>query len=211
LGGAVDPSCIEDPSCAETMKNTAPAPVPLLLPLTLGCLLWLAPGCAHVPVEERPASRIEAAREALHGGQFASADSMLSALAAAEPETAQGHQALFLLGVLHLDPRNPAWSPAEAEIVLARYLEFPFGEHRPEAVALYALARRLAAPMPRVARVPAGEGRSGGAAPPAAAGGGAGEGDESERLRREIADRDRELAKLREELERIRRRLSPPG
>lgn len=188
------------------MKNTALATVPCLLPLSLACLLWLAPGCAHVPVEERPASRIETAREALHGGQFASADSMLSALATVEPETAQGHQALFLLGVLHLDPRNPAWSPAEAEIVLARYLEFPFGEHRPEAVALYALARRLAVPMPWVARIPAGEGGSG-AMPPAAAG----VGDENEHLRREIADRDRELAKLREELERIRRRLSPPG
>lgn len=188
------------------MKNTAPTTVPCLLPLSLGCLLWLAAGCAHVAVEERPESRVDAAREALHGGQFASADSMLSALAAAEPETAQGHQALFLLGVLHLDPRNPAWSPAEAEIVLARYLEFPFGEHRPEAVALYALARRLAAPTPWVARIPAGEGGSG-AVPSTTAG----DGDENERLRREIADRDRELAKLREELERIRRRLSPPG
>lgn len=190
------------------MQNTSLPPVARLSSLGVACLLSLALGCAHVSevVEERPARRIEMAREALHGGQFATADHLLTALAAGEPETAQGHQALFLLGMLHLDPRNPAWSPAEAEVVLARYLEFPFGEHRPEAVALYALARRLAAPMPRVARIPAGEGGSG-AMPPAIAGAV----DESEHLRREIADRDRELAKLREELERIRRRLSPPG
>lgn len=197
------------------MKSLAPAPAPRrLVPtlaclLALGCLLPLAHGCAPATVETRPpgrpeaASRLEAAREALHGGQFASADGVLSALAADQPETAEGHQALFLLGVLHLDPRNPAWSPAEAEVVLSRYLEFPFGEHRPEAVALYALARRLAAPFPYpiVARGDGGQ--------PAPAAGPAGEAAESERLRGEIAQRDRELARLRDELERIRRRLAP--
>jgi hypothetical protein len=189
-----------------------PAPALVLPSLALGCLLSLALGCSHVAavVEERPARRIDAAREALHGGQFASADHVLSALAANEPETAEGHQALFLLGVLHLDPRNPAWSPAEAEIVLARYLEFPFGEHRPEAVALYTLARRLAQPQPLLsrARAPDTAGDEALGPPPAGADGG---GNEAERLRREIADRDRELAKLREEMERIRRRLTPPS
>jgi hypothetical protein len=195
------------------MKSPAPAPVPRRLApalaclLALGCLLPVTHGCAPATVETRPpgrpeaASRLEAAREALHGGQFASADGVLSALAAGGPETAEGHQALFLLGVLHLDPRNPAWSPAEAEVVLARYLEFPFGEHRPEAVALYALARRLAAPFPYP---PVARGDGGEAAP-------AGEASESERLRGEIAQRDRELARLRDELERIRRRLAPSG
>lgn len=173
--------------------------------LALAAALSLALGCAHVPpaVEERPIGTVEAAREALHGGQFATADHLLTALAANEPETAEGHQALFLLGMLHLDPRNPAWSPAEAEVVLARYLEFPFGENRPEAVALYALARRLAQPLPLFARA-----GGDGSPPPDAAGG---QGDEAELLRREIAARDRELAKLRDELERIRRRLAPPG
>lgn len=194
------------------MQNTSLPTLARLPALALGCLLSLALGCGHVAavVEERPARRIETAREALHGGQFATADHLLTALAAGEPETAEGHQALFLLGVLHLDPRNPGWSPAEAEIVLARYLEFPFGEQRPEAVALYALARRLAQPLPLFTRARAAAGGEGSApAPPAGAGGG--EEDEAERLRREIADRDRELAKLRDELERIRRRLSPPG
>lgn len=196
------------------MKSPAPAPAPRRLAPALACLLALgclplAHGCAPAAVETGPpgrpeaASRLEAAREALHGGQFASADGALSELAADGPETAEGHQALFLLGVLHLDPRNPAWSPAEAEVVLSRYLEFPFGEHRPEAVSLYALARRLAAPFPYplVAR--------GEEAAPAA--GPAGEAAESDRLRGEIAQRDRELARLRDELERIRRRLAPSG
>lgn len=194
------------------MKSPSPAPAPRRLALAcllaLGGLLPLAHGCATATVETRPPgrpeapSRLEAAREALHGGQFASADGALSALVADGPETAEGHQALFLLGVLHLDPRNPAWSPAEAEVVLSRYLEFPFGEHRPEAVSLYALARQLAAPFPYplVAR-----GDDGEAAPAA------GEAAESERLRGEIARRDRELARLRDELERIRRRLAPSG
>lgn len=196
------------------MQSTSLPSVARLPSLGVACLLSLALGCAHVAevIEERPSRRIDAARDALHGGQFATADHLLSALAAGEPETAQGHQALFLLGMLHLDPRNPAWSPAEAEIILARYLEFPFGEHRPEAVALYALARRLAQPLPLFtrARAPAGgDDGSGEAAPPATAGAEGAEGDETERLRREIAARDRELAKLREELERIRRRLTP--
>jgi hypothetical protein len=192
-----------------TPLQRPPSPALVLPPLALVCLLSLALGCAHAAavVEERPARRIDVAREALHGGQFASADHLLTELAADEPETAEGHQALFLLGVLLLDPRNPAWSPAEAEIVLARYLEFPFGEHRPEAVALYTLARRLAQPFPLLGRASGGDEGTASGPPEAAAGG---EGDEADRLRREIADRDRELAKLRDEIERIRRRLTPP-
>lgn len=184
------------------------------LPLAL-CWLLLAAGCSTVAVEQRPAGRLEAARQALHGGEFATADQVLSMLAAEEPDSADGHEALFLLGLLHLDPRNPAWSPAEAEVVLARYLEFPFGERRPEGVALYALARRLARPQIAAAArsvplsadglAPAGDSAEG------TAGAAAGEAGEIERLRGEVAARDRELAKLRDELERIRRRLAPPG
>lgn len=177
-----------------------------LLPAAIVLLLAFGAGCRTTPPEARPASRLEAAREALHGGEFASADQALSALAAEKAGTSEGHEALFLLGLLHLDPRNPSWSPREAEAVLARYLEFPFGEHRPEGVALYALARRLAQPQLSW---------GGGGAPSAAGGdgaaaGGTADGGEVERLRGEVAARDRELAKLREELERIRRRLTPP-
>ncbi|HEX2163462.1 MAG TPA: hypothetical protein VHM02_05895, partial [Thermoanaerobaculia bacterium] len=111
--------------------------------LALVLTLLATVGCAHAPaVEAPPRSRLDAAREALHGGAFATADQILSELAADAPLSADGHEALFLLGLLHLDPRNPAWSPAEAEIVLARYLEVPFGAQRPEAVSLFALARR---------------------------------------------------------------------
>lgn len=185
-------------------------------PLSLA-LSWLllAAGCSTVNgVFERPASRLDTAREALHGGAFTTADQILSALAAEEARTAEGHEALFLLGLLHLDPRNPAWSPAEAEVVLARYLEFPFGAHRPEGVALYALARRLAKPQiaattARTVPLPADE-----PGPPQQGAGSqataAGEASEVDRLRAEVAARDRELAKLRDEIERIRRRLTPP-
>ncbi|HEX6202897.1 MAG TPA: hypothetical protein VF100_07840 [Thermoanaerobaculia bacterium] len=188
---------------------------PLSLALTW---LLLAAGCSTVnTVFERPASRLDMAREALHRGAFTTADQILSALAAEEPDTAEGDEALFLLGLLHLDPRNPAWSPAEAEVVLARYLEFPFGEHRPEGVALYALARRLAKPQiaattARTVPLPADE-----LEPPQPGAEleaiDAGEASEADRLRAEVAARDRELAKLRDEIERIRRRLtpSPPG
>jgi hypothetical protein len=189
---------------------------PLSLALTW---LLLAAGCSTVNgVFERPASRLDMAREALHGGAFTTADQILSALAAEEPGTAEGHEALFLLGLLHLDPRNPAWSPAEAEVVLARYLEFPFGEHRPEGVALYALARRLAKPQiaattARTVPLPVDEPELPQQGTGSEATAAEGEVSEADRLRAEVAARDRELAKLRDEIERIRRRLtpSPPG
>ncbi|HUO87223.1 MAG TPA: hypothetical protein VM617_07515 [Thermoanaerobaculia bacterium] len=172
--------------------------------------LLLTAGCAHLPPEARRDDALDLARAALHGGEFVTADQMLSRLAAESPHSAQGHEAQFLLGVLHLDPRNPAWNPTEAEHLLARYLDFPFGERRTEAVVLYALARRLATPQPRILSTGTGTdvGAAIGEAPAADAGTPAGE---VERLRRELEARDRELAKLREELERIRRTLTPSG
>lgn len=183
-------------------------------PLPLALCWLLAAGCASVETaRERPDGRLDAAREALHGGEFATADQVLSALAAEDAASAEGHEALFLLGLLHLDPRNPAWSPAEAEVVLARYLEFPFGRSRPEGVALYALARRLARPQIAAATGRTVASTGDGAPPPADSAGATPAADsagEAERLRAEVAARDRELARLRDELERIRRRLAPP-
>ena len=189
--------------------------------------LLLTAGCAHLPPEARRDDALDIARAALHGGEFVTADQMLSRLAAESPHGAHGHEAQFLLGILHLDPRNPAWNPTEAEHLLARYLDFPFGERRTEAVVLYALARRLATPQPRILSTGTGIDKSTdigsdiGADVGAGIGAGTGEGptavgagtpaDEAERLRRELEARDRELAKLREELERIRRTLTPPG
>lgn len=161
--------------------------------------LLLTAGCAHVPPVDRGDGPLDLARAALHGGEFVTADQMLSRLAAESPPSAVGHEAQFLLGLLHLDPRNPGWNPTEAEHVLGRYLDFPVGERRTEAVVLYALARRLATPQPLLPSTGSAE------APVVFDPGEAG------RLRSELEARDRELAKLREELERIRRTLAPSG
>lgn len=173
--------------------------MPRSLPPLLAAIL-LTVGCAHLPPEDRGDDSLDRARAALHGGEFVTADQLLSRLAARSPPDAVGHEAQFLLGLLYLDPRNPAWNPAEAEHVLGRYLDFPIGERRTEAVVLYSLARRLATPQPPLSST------SGGERPVIVSDSG-----EAERLRRELEARDRELAKLREELERIRRTLAPSG
>ena len=146
----------------------------------------------------------------MRGGSFARAEEGFVALAGRHPERPEGRESLFLLGVLYLDPRNPAWDPERAEAHLGSYLHLDGPqERRPEALALFALARRLVEPPesedggpPR--QVPVEDvGADTGASVDAAAA-------DNGRLERQLAEKDREIARLREELERIRRTLSPP-
>jgi hypothetical protein len=157
-------------------------------------------GCQHLPEPLQPAraERLEEARAAMHGGSFARADRILSSLASDHAGRREGREALFLLGVLHLDPRNPGWDPAEAAKVLDVYLDSRAGERRPEAVALFALARRLGEPPAAAVLETGGEEAA------------IADGDDVEALRDRLADCEGEIARLREELERIRRTLSPP-
>jgi len=171
--------------------------------LAAACLL-AATACTTIGPRkpDRTALAWEAAREAMRGGSFARAEEAFLELIAGHPERPEGRESLYLLGVLYLDPRNPAWDAQRAEDHLGRYLRLQGPQdHRAEALALFALARRLVEP-------PA----SADAAPPeqqVAIQGTAAEA-ENGRLEKQLAEKDREIARLREELERIRRTLSPP-
>lgn len=156
---------------------------------------------------------------AYYRGDLLAAQEGFARLAAEEPSSGEGHEALFFLGAIALDPRNPQWDPAPAERRLRDYLAsgFPQGPGfipRPEARTLLALAeqlnlpaaRRVAglrpqetpqqrpSPAPQVI-VQAAESRELAA--------------EVERLRRELAARDETIRRLQDELTRIRKTLNP--
>jgi len=189
--------------------------------LAAACVLAAA-GCTTLaPHRPDPTARAwETARAAMRGGSFARAERGFAELAESRPERPEGRESLFLLGVLYLDPRNPAWDPERAESHLGRYLRLDGPQdHRPEALALFALTRRLVESPESdregedqrppqqvpVEDVGADVGRSADAGPAAD-----GAAEENGRLQRQLAEKDREIARLREELERIRRTLSPP-
>jgi len=173
------------------------------LPALLAAACLAAAGCttAGPGRADRTALAWQASREAMRGGSFASAEESFRELAAEHPERPEGRESLFLLGVLYLDPRNPAWDAGRAEDYLGRYLHLAGPQdHRPEALALFALARRLVEPAESDGD--AGASRIALEGTTAAA--------ENGRLQKQLAEKDREIARLREELERIRRTLSPP-
>jgi hypothetical protein len=173
-------------------------------------------GCAHLPGREppRPSEQLwNDAHFALYAEEFSAADSLFTRLAASEPDTDHGREARFFLGALHLDPRNQNWNPERAETALREYLSedtiSPVIHRRPEARTLLGLAVQLNLPpdervsalqptvptvQPRVV-VPAGQQREAA--------------EENERLRRLLAERDDQIRRQREELERIRGTLAP--
>ncbi|MDP9348637.1 MAG: hypothetical protein M3P24_05790, partial [Gemmatimonadota bacterium] len=161
-----------------------------------------------------------AAHAALSAEDFRAADTLFARFSERFPETPEGRDALFYLGALRMDPRNPAWSSRIAAEWLRQYLARgdTAGEtrvhRRPEATTLLELANqlnmpaenRIAALKPdtvvttrtrtvprRVAPIEESHALSG----------------EVERLRREIAERDETIRNQREELNRIRRTLAP--
>jgi hypothetical protein len=185
-------------------------------------LFLLAPACAHlsafVPEAEDVGDLWGDAHDALYEQRFADAERDFSRIQDEHPETREGREALFFLGLMRLDPRNPDWDPEPAEAVLRRYLadpdprdeadrRLPTPARVPEGRALLELARQLnlppdervagLAPETRVevqrVVVPAQQAT-----------------DEAAALRAQIAERDAEIRRLREELDRIRRTLAPP-
>lgn len=178
----------------------------------------LLSGCASLglrgPAEREAAELWERAHAAYAEQRFDDATALFERLHAEHPGTGLGYESLFYLGAVHLDPRNPAWDPQPAAEALGGYLAAPFEPYTrhhanwPEAKVLQQLAQQLTMPVEErvpglqpearteVVRVvvPAEQSR-------ALRG-------ELQQLREQLAERERELAATRAELERIRKTLS---
>jgi hypothetical protein len=180
-----------------------------LLPLALHA-------CAHLPGGGGPPMRETLwndAHTALYAEEFSVADTLFGRLVRSYPDTDEGREALFYIGAIHLDPRNRDWNSERAETTLRHYLAQdtagPVVHRRPEARTLLELAVQLnlppdervtaLQPTPITVRervvVPAGQQRA--------------TVEENERLRRQLAERDEQIRRQREELDRIRRTLTP--
>jgi hypothetical protein len=177
-------------------------------------LLVISSGCAHLMVRPDARQRLwDDAHRALALGEFQQAARGFAGLAEEYPDTREGRESIFYLGTLHMDPRNPDWNPRPAADHLRRYLSLDtvasIVSRRPEASVLLQLAEQLN--MPATERVPGlqPETRVVEAAPriirpeqcPVPA--------DVEALRRQLAERDDQIRAQREELERIRRTLTP--
>lgn len=149
------------------------------------------------------------------------AGELFGRLVAAHPESREGREARFFLGALHMDPRNPRFNATTATTNLRAYLasQDSLGQpiyRRHEAETLLELARQVERPCEErfaplrctteviTQRVPAAgqpggqNGATGGVSPATV-----------ERLRAENAEKDAEIRRLREELNRIRNTLVP--
>jgi hypothetical protein len=193
----------------------------VLGPLLL-LLLGLSGACAHLPglpsAGPSPSLTLwNEAHAALQAGQFVRSDSLFARLTTGYPESREGREALFYRGVIALDPRNPRWNPKPAEAELEQYVSsdtLPGGVQRlPEGETLLELARQLN--LPAAERVPGlkPETRTVVTPGPARVITRAGEAQaataEADRLRARLAERDEEIRRLREELDRIRKTLTP--
>lgn len=178
-------------------------------------------GCAQLlgtRGESRRASMWVEAQHALWEGNFPAALEGFTYLQESFPETVEGRESLFYLGVIFMDPRNDEWDSEPAESHLTNYLSLlsdggPPLYRYPEAKTLYELAHqlnlpandRVAALQPeeRVIRVeervvvPASESRDLTA--------------EVARLREDLAASQATNQQQQEELERIRRTLTAPS
>jgi len=179
-------------------------------------VLALPAGCAHVrAMTGAPPERTvlwAQAHDALSDGRFDRAEALFSRLANEHEQTLEGSESVFYLGSIRLDPRNPDWDARSAQDRLWEYLGGARSGRRlyryPEALILHEIARQLNLPADsRVAglqpeeRVVTVEQRVLVPAQELT--------DEVERLKQQIADRDARIRQQQEELERIRRTLTP--
>jgi hypothetical protein len=172
--------------------------------------------CAHLPNrQERDAAQLRVqlwneAHVALYDEAFERADSIFALLSDTFPTNDEGREARFYIGTLHLDPRNPESNSERAETALHRYLlQDTVGgviHRRPEATTLLAIAREInravAAEIPPAANEAEAE-------PVRAAPSIRELQEDNARLRRELLQRDEQLRRQRDELDRIRRALAP--
>lgn len=177
----------------------------------------LLPGCAALGFGgggDRSGDDWSQAHQALAVEDYARAAAFFQRLVNEQPESALAREAVFYLGAMRMDPRNPAWDPKPAEGLLRQYLAFdsvrPVIGNRAEADILLQLAAQLNMPprerlpafqpevvvetRPERVIVPAQESRALAA--------------EVAQLRREVAAKDSTIQAQREEIERIRRTLT---
>ncbi|MET0399539.1 MAG: hypothetical protein ABW277_22300 [Longimicrobiaceae bacterium] len=190
-----------------------------LLALFLAACATLAPGSGG-----REGKRLwTAAHLALRAENFRAADSLFTRLATAHPRTEEGHEALFFLGEMRMDPRNPGWNSRLAAEYLRRYLargdSSPRAEiHRqPEASTFLELANQLNLPagqrigalQPGTTRVEVPQQQAPVPQRVVPSEEAAALRTEIERLRAQVAERDETIQRQRDELNRIRNTLAP--
>jgi TolA-binding protein len=184
-------------------------------------LVALAGACSHLPsirsdAKERAALWDEAHR-ALAAEAFSDAHAAFQRLAAEYPAHSEGREAIFYLGAMHLDPRNPGWDPLPAVQRLREYIDFGSSagtviHRRPEAMMFLQLAEQLSKPPEqRVAGLQPGTQVEVVRVPQRVAPAEQSQAllTEVATLRRQLAERDEQIRRQREELERIRRTLTP--
>lgn len=148
---------------------------------------------------------------------FPVAAALFQRLASEHPRSMEGRESRFYLGVLALEPRYAEFSPARAGEHLNIYLSLDTAQNvrvyrESAAQTLLRLSQQLRVPCEeRIAALRCAptvvERRVPGAPAPAASNGVSAA--EVERLRNGITERDAEIARLREELARIRNTLVP--
>ena len=156
------------------------------------------------------------AHDAFARDSFRLAEERFQRLATEFPQTHEGHEASFYLGVLALEPRNRVDVQTALRhlgtYLAADSLRRPGGWHVREGETLQRFARLLATPCAQ--RVPAIFCETTVAVDtvtrpaPSSSDGGAGAA-EAARLRRVVADRDARIRELEAELQRIRNTLAP--
>ncbi len=144
------------------------------------------------PAEPPWIGTLAAVRAAVDSGRFAAADTILASFEQTQAGTSDVNESAFWRAMLRADPRNPAFTPADARAALEGYLTLEGAQRRTEAGVML----RLLALSDSIRTVHVGQ-RAAAAA--------------------EIRSRDEELQKLRDdfartqaELDRIKRRLGAP-
>jgi hypothetical protein len=145
-----------------------------------------------LPTESPWVGTLAAARTAADSGRFGVADSILAAFEQSGAPSSEMNESAFWRAMLRADPRNPAFTPADARAQLEAYLTRPEPRRRTEAtVMLHLLAVSDSLHAAQSAQRSASEAH--------------------DRAREEELQKLRDdLQRTQAELDRIKRRLGPP-
>lgn len=176
-----------------------------------GCISVTTPGFLRPAPERDWKSTLQQARAQAAQGRAAQADSLLARYASAYPDTPGATESLYWRSLFQIQSGSASGSAAS---MLDAYLGQPLGEHRVEAEALFLTTSRIdslsRAANTLASKVEVSNGEVASAANRAA--------DAKAESKAETKDQDAEIKKLRaelaaskEELERIKKRLSEPA